>query len=527
VGDPESPNGVGWSTRFAKLSNQQWENTVTDLFRLAQPTGYSADFVQEPLDKSYVSEAASEQTVSGDAWSRYQTAAEKVAQYIVSDPARMQAILPQGSFDSNQARARAFIREFGRRAYRRPLTAAEEQAYARLFEQGPELVGGDGMTAGVRLVIEAMLQSPHFLYRVESSEAPADSSEPKVFLSGYEIATRLSYALWNSMPSDELLDAAERGELDTAAGVASWAGRMLDDPRAREVLISFHEQTFGVAAYGTQDKDPSLGFDVAALASVLREEARRFFEKVIVQDRGGVAELLTDSVVFVNEATAPYYGLSGITGSELRPVQLDPSERAGFLTQLGFLTKNATRTTSDPIHRGLLVARKVLCDEPDPPPMAFDLPTFEPGLTTREVYEKATLPCGRGCHDTLINPPGFAFENFDAIGRVRSTDQGKPVDTTGTLFIRVGYTSKEKLSNPVTELPFDGAVDMVNKLASEERVHECYARNWMHFVLGRPVDRVERGAGELLRESSMSKSSARDILIALVQLDAFRSRVSE
>lgn len=524
AGDPSSPNGVGWSTRFPKLSNQQWENTVQALFSLSEPTGASADFTQEPLDKAYVSVASAELTVGGDSWARYQTAAEKVAALVVADDAKLAKITPPGTFADANAKGAAFIAAFGRRAYRRPLTSEEKTAYLGLFKAGAGIVGGDAYEAGVRVVLEAMLQSPFFLYRVESADKA--SKDRKIALGGNEIATRLSYALWNSMPSEELFAAASAGELDTKEGVARWAGKLLDDPRAKEVLLSFHEQTYQVASYGTQDKDPSLAFNADELAPVLKQEARKFFEYVL-DNGGGIAEVLTEPTAFVNEDTAAFYGLSGIDGKELVAQQLDPAERIGLFTQLGFLSTNATRKGSDPIHRGLMVARKILCDDPDPPPQMFDLPVPNDALTTREVYEDKTGKCGGSCHNTLINPPGFAFEVFDSVGKVRSTEAGKPIDATGTMAIRQGYTSAEKAKNPKGEISFDGAVDMISQLASEPRTHECYARNWMQFIFAREVDAAERGAWEALRDVSIDESSARSLLISLVQLDAFRTRVSD
>src|SRR5262249_47911580 len=144
----------------------------------------------------------------------------------------------------------------------------------------------------------------------------------------------------------------------------------------------------------------------------LVEEPRRFFEEILVGQDKGIRELLTTPIAFVNAQTAPLYGLSGVTGNDLKQMDLDPSVRAGLLTQVGFLSQNAGRVLTDPVHRGLAVLRKVLCDEPDPPPAMFMPPTPVAGKTTREIYEAKTA-CGVGCHDILINPAGFAFEHFD------------------------------------------------------------------------------------------------------------------
>jgi hypothetical protein len=525
AGDPSTPNGVGWSTRFPKLSNAQWEKSVRQLLYLTDATGQSDSLAAERADKAYDTISAAEETVGGDAWSRYQTAAENVAEALVSDSSKLAKITPSGSFADNNAKGSAFIKAFGRRAYRRALTSDEQSAYQSLFQSGTTLIGsGDPFKDGAQIVIEAMLQSPFFLYRVEQSATA--NKEHKVALSGDEIATRLSFALWGQMPSDELFAAASNGELADKAGVAKWAGTMLDDPRAKNALLGFHTQTFQTDQYGSQAKDSSLGFNAEALTPVLQQEAQLFFEDVIIKQQGGIADLLTQPVAYVNADTAKFYGLSGVSGSTLVKHDLDGQTRAGLLTQLGFLSKNATSVGSDPIHRGLIVVRRVLCDEPDPPPMMFSLPEPESGLTTREVYEKATQ-CGIACHGSLINPPGFAFEGFDAVGKTRTTDNGKPIDATGKLDIRQGYTSAEKKAGDSTTLEFDGAVDMVTKLAVTPRVHECYARNWMAYVLARELDPAEKGAWEALADVSLDKASVKAVITSLVQLDTFRTRVAD
>lgn len=521
VGDPTSPDGVGDSTRFPKLSNAQWERSVQDLLRLDAPSGLSDMFTQEPRDKGYDTAAAATLTISGDAWVRYQAAAEALAEQVARDPAKLAKIAPTGTFTDDSARGAAFVAQFGLRAYRRPLTQDEQAAYVALFAQGPALVDGSAFNAGVQLVVSAMLQSPHFLYRVESAHEGEDG---RAYLSSFEVATRLSYALTGSTPSDALLDAAAKDQLSSVEGVAHWADQLLNSPRAREILLSFHDQTFDIESYGTQDKDSTLGFDAAALAPVMKEEARAFLGR-LVDTGAGVEALLTSNVAFVNEDTAPFYGLSGVSGQTLSEQHLDAQTRAGLFTQLGFLTKNATRSGSDPVHRGLAVLRKLLCDEPDPPPMMFALPKPMAGLTTREVYERATA-CGVGCHDTLINPPGFAFEVFDAVGRVRAREADKPIDATGTLLVRDGYSPEEKRAMPTTTLRFDGPVDLMNKLVDLPRVHECYARNWMKFALARELSPVERGASKALGAEEQRSGSMRALLLALVKLDTFRARVS-
>jgi hypothetical protein len=518
-----TPDGVGWATRFPKLSNEQWENTVSDLFYLAAPTRLAEAFLPEPADGGYPSEAAATVTIAGDAWTRYQLAAEAVAELILGNAQNLDELVPAGAPSTLPEKARATLEKLGRRAYRRPLTPDEVDGYMALFDTGAALEESNPFAGGMRQVISTMLQSPYFLYRVESS-SKADGEQ--LWLSGFEVATRLSYALWNSMPSDALLDAAAAHELDVPAGVKKWAETLLSDPRAATTLRLFHEQTYHTRAYGTQSKDDRFGFDAAALAPTLQEEARLFFDEVVAEG-GGIASILTKPVAFVNAETAPFYGLTGMSGAALERVSLDPAERAGLLTQLGFLSQTGARSLTDPVHRGLAVLKQVLCDDPDPPPAVnIQTPAVPSGMTTRATYEQATA-CGPGCHDTLINPPGFAFEHFDTVGRWRADEGGLPIDTAATFGVRVGWTQEAKRDNPAILVEFDGAVDLLNQLAKQQRTHECYARRLLEFALAKPVDPEERGVGTLLGEISRTGGSAKAILAELVSLNTFRARAAD
>jgi hypothetical protein len=162
-----TPDGIGWATRFPKLSNEQWENTVADLFHGAVPAGLSESFVAEPADGGYTNEAAATITVASDIWTRYQVAAEAVAELVVGDAEKLDELVPPGTPSTLPERARATIETPGRRAYRRPLTAVEINGYVALFDTGAALEPGDAFGSGMRQVIQALLQSPHFLYRVE------------------------------------------------------------------------------------------------------------------------------------------------------------------------------------------------------------------------------------------------------------------------------------------------------------------------------------------------------------------------
>ena len=518
-----TPDGVGWASRFPKLSNAQWEASVQDLFYLDAATGLSASFSPEPADGGYENEAAAGQTIAGDAWVRYQLGAEEVAKLLAGDAQKLAKLVPAGAPSDAAGRARATIVDLGLRTYRRPLSTQEADAYVALFDKGAALDATNAFASGMRLVIQTLLQSPHFLYRVESS-SQADGA--RIWLSGYELATRLSYAIWNTTPPKELLDAAGAGQLATPEGLKTRATSMLSDARATTTLAHFHQQTFRTGVFGSQSKDARFAFDSTALAPSLQEESRLFFADIVAAG-GGIREILTKPVAYVNEQTAPFYGLTGITGTQLQKVELDPTRRAGLLTQVGFLSQTANRTLTDPVHRGLAVLREVLCDDPDPPPpIDIKAPSVPPGMTTRQTYEQATA-CGVGCHNTLINPPGFAFEHFDTVGRWRDDEGGLTIDVSGTFGARVGWSQEGKRTNPPIMLQFDGAVDLLTQVAALDRTHECYARHLLEFVLAKPVTGEELGAGTLLGKTSKANGAAQGILGELVTLATFRARAPD
>lgn len=509
-GEPPGVDGVGWMTRLPRLSHAQWENTVRDLLRLDAAPGLSATFSLDPDDKTFDTFTA--RTVSANLWNDYQRAAETLAERVTGDPAALQRILPAAAPED----AATFVAELGLRAFRRPLSPKELAAYVGLFEEGVARAEGEASFArGAELVITALLQSPHFLYRIErSTEADGD----RIWLDGYEIASRLSYALWNTMPSDELLAAAGAGELDTEQGVLAWARRMLDDERAADTIVSFHDQFFGVSGYGTIAKNAVLFPTFTAdLGPTLQAEARAFVREVVALGDGGIAELLTSPIGFVNAQTAPFYGVEGTFGEALEKVQLDPRQRAGILTQLGFLSRYASQTQSDPILRGVHVSLDVLCIDLPPPPNGIPpLPGIGEGQTNRQRVEDSTgAGACRNCHVPFINPLGFAFEHYDAVGQWRDTDNGQPVDASDTYEldgVRVSY---------------DGAIELSGLLAESATVHACYSKKWFEYVFGRAPADVESGVLDDLSNLSKGGAGVRELLATMTTLDTFRARPKE
>lgn len=508
--NPPGIEGIGWSTRYPRLSHQQWENTVRDLLALDALPNLSSTFALDPDSSRFDTYAV--HTVSSNLWQDYQRGAETLAAEVARDATRLARMVSPAALSD----AEAFVTELGERAFRRPLTQDEIESHAELFEQGAALFpGGEAFASGAELVIRAFLQSPHFLYRVESSTAAQDG---KIWLNDYEIASRLSYGLWNTMPSPELFAAAKAGTLKTSEGIATWTRNMLQDPRAKGPLVGFHDQLFNVENFGTIAKSRTLFPTFTdALAPVLREEARLFFEEIVVTRGASVAGLLTTPVTFVNEDTAPFYDLTGSYGSALTRVDLDPAKRAGILTHIGFLSKYGSQTQSDPILRGVHVSLDIICSSlPAPPNNIPPLPAILEGQTNRQRVDMSTSvqPCA-ACHETFINPLGFAFESYDAVGQWRDTDNGQPVDTTAT-FVLDGQS-----------VSYDGAVQLSQLLAASPSVHRCYSNNWLEYVMGRKPAAEESGVLDNLAAASLQADSMSSLLSSLTALETFRARPQE
>lgn len=491
-----SLNGKPVYYRFVRLTHEQWENAVRDLLKLPERPGLSSGFSPDPPSGKFENNERA-LYVSSDLRMDYQRSAEALAEKVARDPAALARL-------GNRNDVKGVIADLGRRAYRRPLTADEQSTLEQVFASGKTFFeSGDDFADGVQLVLETILQSPHFVYRIELS--PEGQR-----LSGYEIATKLSFLLRNTAPDEELLDLAASGALDTPEGVERIARQLLDSLDATSALEGFHKKLFGIERYRSILKDttrfPTYSED---LNEVFIDADLKFFRRIY--DGGfGLREILTSKVAYVNQATAGFYGLTA-TGSELQEVTLDDT-RPGFLTRVGFLAYNATLRDPDPIHRGVDINNKLLCAELSPPPGEIPpLPPFDPGQTNRErVTAHTGSGACAGCHLQIINPLGYALENFDAMGQIRTMDNGKPVDTASEYLFSDGLKS------------FSGITELVQLLGESQEAHGCYAANLTEFTLARDI---AGGEGDMVKElqrmSLEDNSSIKDILLAVVTSPVF------
>ena len=372
---------------------------------------------------------------------------------------------------SAPACAERFVREFGQRTFRRPLRPEEVTRYKAL------LLGRKTFELGVKATIAALLQSPHFLYRSELGTA---SGSGTYRLDPYEVASALSYFLWGGPPDDALLAAAAAGQLGDAASIEKQARRLLQDPRSRDQVAAFTLYWLGADAVTSSAKSPTLfpGF-TDSVRQAMTEETRRFAAHVAFDSTGRFDELLTADYSFLNDALAQIYGVTGVTGAQLRKQSYGGSSgRAGLLGHGSVLASYSHSDQTSPIRRGLFVRRRLLCQElPAPPPNAGGVPKVDPAATTRERFRQHTdNPFCNSCHKFIDNV-GFGLERFDAIGALRDRENGKAIDASGDLNDREILGSNESA-------PYSSAAQLGQQLATSERARACFVRQALRFSRG-------------------------------------------
>jgi hypothetical protein len=411
--------------------------------------------------------------------------------------------------------ARTFITQFGRRAFRRPLVEEEIKHWLGLYNAQRDPAVGASFTEAIRGVTLALLQSPNFLYRRELAPGAAIKDGSFVRFNSYEMASRLSYSFWASMPDARLFELAEGGKLQSAQTIQDEARRLLLSPKAKDVYADFASQWLNLAAVPSALKGTDLKF-TPEIGKAMLAETGAFMSDLFMASgaTGKMDQLFTSTKTFADGTLAALYGVSGVTGTSLMPVTLDPKQRAGIFTQLSFLTMHGDSEGSFPTRRGAEILRRVFCREIELPPdiVVPDVKPPAPGVTTRQRFSEHSMsPCA-SCH-VLIDPIGFAFENYDGIGRWRTTDNNQPVDASGTL--EVGSKT----------VKFKDAVELMPQLAASDEVRNCMATQWTRYLLRREESKGDmpslEGVQKSFRESSFDM---RELLVAIVSSDAFTRR---
>lgn len=506
---PEEPLApIAAEASLTRLSHGQYRHTIADLFG----TREELDLPLSPdaLD-GFGFDTSNAFRVDLRLGPQYRAAAEALAERAVNDPAIFARIVPCSP--AAPACRDEFLRAFGARAFRRPPTEADIAPFRRLFgaaDPPPE----SAFRLGVRRSVEAMLQAPELLYVIVGAADRVDSTRTGAGqpLDDYEMASRLSYFLYDSMPDEALFTAARERRLHTPDQIEAAARYMLTQPRVLEKLVAFHEQLWQFERFARISPDAATYPMIPGGFVQSVRHATRSFVRDVLRNGGGLTELLTAPYAYADDGLRALYGAPQIGSARFARVDFDPASRRGLLMQVGYLASNAYSIRTDPIHRGLFVIRNLLCRTvPDPPPGATTTPppeTERPIVTTRDEVDLVT---GQSfcptCH-TEINAPGFAFEGFDAVGQARASENGAPVDTSASLWID-GRLAR-----------FDNAVELVELLARSREAHRCYSRRWMEFAYGRPLATSDLATLESIAGASMPIA---DIILAIVRSPAFSS----
>ena len=377
--------------------------------------------------------------------------------------------------------AERIVARFARRAYRRPPAEQEVKRLMQLAEDS--MRQGETFEGMVQTLVQAVLVSPQFLFRIERDAAAGSESVPRS-IDSFELATRLSYFLWSSMPDDDLLDAAEEGQLNEPDGLRRQLRRMLDDPRSAALVENFGGQWLQLRNLAQSEPDPARfpEFDEELREAMLRE-SEHFFESIVREDRS-ILEFLDSDYTFLNERLARHYGIEGFSSKEFRRVKLPDDRRGGLLGQASVLTVSSYPTRTSPVLRGLWVLDTLLGQSPPPPPP--DIPELEvqggqAGATLREQLETHRASDGCiSCH-LVMDAIGFGLENYDAVGQWRATDGELPLDASGTLPGGLSFESPAGLRRI-----------LVDTEAGSFTRH--FAKKLLTYAIGRGVDRRDNPA---------------------------------
>lgn len=407
---------------------------------------------------------------------------------------------------------RTIIETFGARAWRRPLEAADVDGLMGLVKVARDQ--GDGDEVGLRLALRAILTSSRFLYRLELDADPTSKdSHP---LDDYELASRLSYFLWSSMPDDALFASAAAGTLHDDAELDAQIDRMLADPKAKAMVDNFAGQWLFTRVLANHQADyqkfPTYTPDLAA---AMRGEADAFFTELLTSDTVGIDQLLKANFTYANDLLATHYGLTPPGSTTLTRVDTTGTDRGGILRQGSLLTVTSNPDRTSPVKRGKWILTNILCDSPPDPPA--NVPPVEKGdltgKTVREVFEAHRAdPVCASCH-VVMDQLGFSLENFDAIGAWRTEDNGLPIDSTGELPDGTGFANGSEMSDIV---------------AKDARFPKCVLKKLYTYGLGRGAGKADEHFLDDLAERYVAGGlQLRNAIKLVVKSDPFRTRHGE
>jgi hypothetical protein len=412
--------------------------------------------------------------------------------------------------------ARVIVERLAHRAYRRPVTTTEVTQLTSLVSQVQKDNGS--LEEGLAVAIQAMLLSPHFLFRIESQRSAFRSPKATPVLTQHELASRLSYFLWSSMPDDDLLAAADRGRLARPATLAAQVRRMLLDPKADALIDNFGGQWLQTRALESvkPDRKKFPDFDEYLRLSMARE-TELFFASILREDRN-ILDFLDADYSYLNERLARFYGVADVQGPEFRKVSFaHDSQRGGLLTQASVLTVSSYANRTSPVLRGKWVLDNLVGAPPPPPPA--DVPNLDEAKigTTSSMREQLELhrknPICASCH-VRMDPLGFGLENFDAVGAWRAKDGEFPINATGTLPDGRSFTGPQGLKSILKAQP--------------DAFTESLTRKMLIYALGRGLEPSDDAAvKEIVRKVAADNYRVSSLILGIVNSQPFQKRRGE
>ena len=504
-GAQQPASGDVGSIPIHQLSAREYDNTARDLLgtRLKPGVGFQS-FEAAGFDTLAAAGVMNSRKVTG-----YFDAASSLAEELFADPTRRAGVVTcQPAAGNDTSCAESIIKAFGLRAFRRPLEPTE---VADLVSRCQAALGlGLAHEGALQHVVRIMLTSPQFIYRIEFDPDPASVH----LLTGHEVASRLSYLVWSSMPDALLLAAADSGELKSSDALAATVDRMLADPRSRELVDNFAAQWLGARRLDDHVVDPAVyPAWTPALGVAMQQEMAAYFDDFLHGDQT-YDKFLTSNVNFVDSGLAALYGLPDPGSAALTRVQNTSGQRTGFMGLAGFLTHTSRMDRTAPSIRGKWIVNSLKCMELELPPNLTPPPLGEPaaGQTVRQVLEahRANPSCA-GCH-TMMDRIGFSLEHLDAAGRYRETENSYPIDDSGS----VTGTSKG-------DLKVTGPAELATTISQLPEVTDCVSSYLGGYALGLNHDSaaclVSNAASEL-----RSGGSLLDFYVHIARSEHFRSR---
>jgi hypothetical protein len=510
--------GVTPTSQLTRLTNAQYDKTVFALLGVSSLSGSPPSTLLVPDQTG---------SMTDQMWGAYQNVAEQIASQVMADETLKAKYLKCSlTGDGSQCLNDTAV-EFGRRAYRRPLSPEETTRFQKLVTDGPGMTENGTPEEVAELLLYGFLISPGFLQREELTETT--HADGTFALSSHEVASRLSYMLTGTMPDEMLSQAADQDALQSPEQILEQAKRLLDTPGAREIVAAYHRKYMGYAPGTTRWDSPArvgksptfAGFSKDLVPAILAE-TEKLFDSVTFEKQGSFKDLLLTNVGFVTSGTAPLYGLSGSFTNDLTEVTLG-DDRPGFLTRLAFLTGFSDFDRSSPILRGAFITKNVLgvqIGAPDPNALSTPLPEGADLDTNRKQVDAQTSggACAE-CHHPYINPPGFVMEAFDTVGATQTTERltGATIDTSAEIALEFNGTA-QPVANPA---------EMMNLIAHAPQASRFYAQSIVSSAFERLPNSNDACIVEDLGQKLADGYAIKDLLADLTQSESFLLRTVE